>query len=184
MREKYIVLILIILLVAVGFFMLTASMISKNTSNIGQLDNKIKVSQEKLNSARIMDEQLSQFALIIDNSLTRKPSFSFDEVNQFKTSIGELAHHRRITINKLSDANKFSLPGLIETTYNMELEATFVQMGQFVSDLEALDHIIKIHALDITPAQISDKDKSKLANTESRYRVTIELSIFKVKKEA
>lgn len=184
MREKYIVLILVIILVAIGFFMLASNMVRKNTDEVRELDNKIKVSQEKLNSARILDEQLSQFALIIDNSLTRKPSFTFDEVNQFKTRIGELAHQRRITINKLSDANKFSLPGLIETTYNMELEATFIQMGQFVSDLEAQDHIIKIHALDITPAQVSDKNKAALANTESRYRVTIELSIFKVKKEA
>lgn len=184
MREKYIALILVIVLAAVGFFTLTANMVRTKTEQVRVLDNKIKVSQEKLNSARILDEQLSQFALIIDNSLTRKPSFSFDEVNEFKTRIGELAHQRRITINKLSDANKFSLPGLIETTYNMELEATFVQMGQFVSDLEAQDHIIKIHALDITPAQVSDKDKAALANTDSRYRVTIELSVFKVKKEA
>jgi Tfp pilus assembly protein PilO len=65
-----------------------------------------------------------------------------------------MAHQRQISINKMSDTNKFSLPNLIETTYNLELEASYVQIGQFISDLEAQDNIIKIHALDISPAQV------------------------------
>jgi Tfp pilus assembly protein PilO len=73
------------------------------------------------------------------------------------------------------------LPNLIETTYNLELEATYVQIGQFISDLESQDNIIKIQTLDISPAQVTDET---VANAESRYRVILELSIFKVKKEA
>jgi Tfp pilus assembly protein PilO len=93
-----------------------------------------------------------------------------------------MANNNRITINKLSDANKFAIPGLVETTYNMELEGTYVQMGQFIADLEALDNIIKIHYIDITPAQTAGKGKD--AGGISRYRITLELSIYKVAKEA
>jgi Tfp pilus assembly protein PilO len=168
-------------LLSVAFFLITTNSLKQNLDQIKQLDSKIKTAQEKLNSARIMDEQLSQFALIIDNSLTKTPSFSFDEINDFKTKIGQLADQRSIQINKLSDSNKFSLPGLIESTYNLELEASFVQIGQFISDLEALDNILKVHALDVSPAQVSDKQEVK-AGAPNRYRVTLELSIFKVKK--
>jgi Tfp pilus assembly protein PilO len=169
------------IVLSVAFFMLTANNVKQNIDKIEQLDSKIKIAQEQLNSARIMDQQLSQFALIIDNSLTKTPGFSFDEINDFKTMIGQLADQRSIQINKLSDSNKFSLPGLIESTYNLELEASFVQIGQFISDLEALDHILKIHALDVSPAQVSDK-QTPVAGAANRYRVTLELSIFKVKK--
>lgn len=182
MRDKYMILVLLIVLIGVAFFTLSANSIKSNKAKIEQLDDKIKTAQEQLNSARIMDEQLSQFALIIDNSLTRTPSFSFDEINAFKTKIGKLADQRNIQLNKLSDSNKFSLPGLIETTYTLELEASYVQIGQFISDLEALDNILKIHALDISPTQISDKEV-RAANAPNRYRMTLELSIFKVKKE-
>ncbi len=181
MREKYIIFVLMMIVLSVVFFMLTSSNVKHNIDKIEQLDSKIKTAQEQLNSARIMDQQLSQFALIIDNSLTKTPSFTFDEINDFKTMIGQLADQRSIQINKLSDSNKFSLPGLIETTYNLELEASYVQIGQFISDLEALDHILKIHALDVSPAQISDK-QTPAAGAANRYRVTLELSIFKVKK--
>jgi Tfp pilus assembly protein PilO len=93
-----------------------------------------------------------------------------------------LADQRNIQINKLSDSNKFSLPGLIETTYTLELEASYVQIGQFISDLESLDNILKIHALDISPTQVSDKEVTA-PGAPNRYRMTIEFSVFKVKKE-
>lgn len=184
MREKYIVFILLMVLIAVLFYTASSSNLNSSIRKINEYDNKIKVAQEKLNSARIMDEQLSQFSLIIDNSLSRSGGFTFDEINAFKKHIGELAHERKIAINKLSDSNKFSLPGLLETTYNLELEATFVQMGQFLSDLEALDNIIKIHAIDITPAQTEDSNRKTVDTAVSKYRIMLELSIFKVKKEA
>ena len=184
MREKYIVFILLMVLIAVLIFTSSVNNLNSNLKKIKDYDNKIKVAQEKLNSARIMDEQLSQFSLIIDNSLSKSGGFTFDEINAFKKRIGELAHERKITINKLSDSNKFSLPGLIESTYNLELEASFVQMGQFLSDLEAQDNIIKIHAIDITPAQAQESKLKTVDTAVSRYRIMIELSIFKVKKEA
>jgi Tfp pilus assembly protein PilO len=181
MRDRYLVFILVMLVATVAFFMLSASSLDENLRQIRSLDEQIKTSQEQLNSARILDQELSQFARIIDNSLSRESRFSFDEINDFKTKIGEMAHQRKIAINKMSDTNKWSLPNLIETTYNLELEATFVQIGQFISDLEAQDNIIKIQTLDISPTQVTEEQGP---NVDSRYRVILELSIFKVKKEA
>jgi Tfp pilus assembly protein PilO len=161
--------------------MLSSETLNKNIAQVQNLDSQIKSSQEKLNSARIMDQELSQFAMIIDNSLSKENKFSFDEINAFKTGIGQMAHERQISITKLSDTSKWSLPNLIEITFNMELEATYRQIGQFISDLESQDFIIKIQNLDISPIQSSDEEI--MANAESRYRVLLEISVFKVKKE-
>lgn len=182
MKQRYTILVLLMLLIAVLFFVLTGNNVKNKRDKITDLDNKIKTTQEKLNSARIMDQQLSQFALIIDNSLTKSPSFSFDEINAFKTEIGKLADQRSITINKLSDANKFSLKGLIETTFTVEMEATYIQLGQFISDLESLDNILKIHSFDISPIQNTGQDKDQKVGP-NRYKMSLEMSIFKVKKE-
>lgn len=183
MRDKYLIFIILMLVMTIAFFMLTADTLDKNLRQIDQLDDQIKTTQEQLNSARIMDQELSQFARIIDNSLSRTSQFTFDEINAFKTKIGEIAHERKISINKLSDTNKWTLPNLVETTFNLELEATYIQIGQFISDLETQDNIIKIQTLDISPAQVKD-DQEVGPNIPSRYRVLLELSIFKVRKEA
>lgn len=183
MRERYYILILVVILSAVIFMTIGGNSLKRNLSKIESYDNKIKTAQEKLNSARLLDEQLSQFSLVIDNSLTKAQSFSFDEINEFKTYIGDMANQSAISINRLSDSNKFSTPGLIETTLNMELEATYVQAGQFISALESMDHLVKIHALDISPAQLVTKKDATVATGPNRYKVTVEMSIFKVKKE-
>jgi Tfp pilus assembly protein PilO len=182
MKERYLILILIMLGAAVAFYMLSAESLESNIAQINNLDNQIKVSQEKLNSARILDQELSQFAMIIDNSLSTSRQFSIDEINEIKVSIGKMAHERQISINKLSDTSKWSLPNLIENTFNLELEATYVQIGQFISDLESQDNIIKVQSLDISPAQSSNQNEAS-PNAPSRYRVLLELSIFKVRRE-
>ncbi len=182
MRDRYLILILVMLVATVAFIMLTASTLDGNLRKISDHDERIKTTQEQLNSARIMDQELSQFARIIDNSLTHTSQFTFDEINEFKTVIGDMAHERQIAINKMSDTNKWSQQNLIETTFNLELEATYVQIGRFISDLESQDNIIKVQTLDISPAQVTDEERA--ANAASRYRVLLELSIFKVRKEA
>lgn len=185
MREKYLVLILLMILSAVIFFTVSERIIETKINRIDDFDNRIKTAQEKLNSAQIQDQQLKQFELVINNSLTQKTGFSVDEINEFKGQIGDLIHRRRISLLKLSDAPKYTLPNLIENTYVIEMEATFIQMGQFISDLEALDNIVKVQAIDVRPTQ--DTDTRKRAETvaaESRYRIVLELSVFKVKQEA
>jgi hypothetical protein len=55
-------------------------------------------------------------------------------------------------------------------------------MGRFLSQLESLDHIVKINQLEVKP--VYDRSKQQLEGSETIYTVTIELSVFKVLKEA
>ena len=94
MREKYLVFILLMILVTVLIFTASANNLNNGLKKVKDYDNQIKTAQERLNSARIMDEKLSQFSLIIDNSLSKSGKFTFEEINDFKRHIGELAHDR------------------------------------------------------------------------------------------
>ena len=185
MKEKYFVMILAMVLIAVLFFMVSTRMINSKLNQIEQYDKKIKTAQEKLNSARIMDQQLSQFALIIDNSLTKKKSFSIEEVNNFIKKLGDLADQNKIALIRLTDKEVFSSSKLVERSFILELNSTYVQLGQFLGDIEALDNIVKVNAIDVTPSTDNlNKDKKKTGLQESRYKVILELSVLKVFKEA
>lgn len=184
MREKYLAFILGMILISVLFFMLVGNSLKKNISEVDSYDKKIKTTLEKLNSAMIMDEQLSQFREILDNSLTKDNRFSVDELNSFQRQIERLRDQNQMKLVKISDSNKFAEAGMIETTYNIELQGTFRQMGQFISELEAQNHIIKIQYLDVSPVQATEKTAGNSPNAENIYRITMEISIFKVKKEA
>ncbi|MBW6514289.1 MAG: type 4a pilus biogenesis protein PilO [Candidatus Syntrophosphaera sp.] len=183
MKEKYLILILVMILITVLFFWIASNSITKNVAEINKYDRNIKSTLEKLNSALIMDEQLREFSQIIDNSLTTGSNFTIDELNEFQKEIEKIRDDNKLKLIKISDSNKFAEAGMIETTYNLELQGTFQQMGQFISAIEALNHIIKIQYLDISPTQASDRNVTD-PNAPNQYRITMELSIFKVKKEA
>ena len=181
MKEKYLVFILAMVLISVMFFMLDSNSLKKNLAEVDNYDKKIKTTLEKLNSAMIMDQQLREFREIIDNSLTYENKFSVEELNEFQLVLDRIREDNKMKMEKISDSNKFSPAGMIETTYNLELQGTFRQMGQFISELEGLNHIIKFNYLDVSPIPTSE---SAGPGGENNYRVSMEITVFKVKKEA
>jgi Tfp pilus assembly protein PilO len=189
MKQKYLIMSLVMILLAVIFFMVSGSLIGKKVTQASELDNKIKSAQEKLNSAKIMNQQLSQFALIIDNSLTKQKSFSPQEVNAFVKNLADLADQNQIAVLAIYPKEIQSKLNLVEQQYILELNTTYVQLGQFLSNLEALDNIVKIITLDVMPLMDSNTGQSKtntkttVAPQTARYKVALELSVFKVQKE-
>jgi Tfp pilus assembly protein PilO len=191
MKQKYLIFSVIMLIIAVVFFVISGSLIGKKMSKIESLDKQIKSAQEKLNSAKILDQQLSQFALIIDNSLTREKIFSPVEINAFVKNLADLADQNHIGVLAIYPKEIQSSLNLVEQQYIMELNTTYVQLGQFLSNLEALDNIVKINTLDVMPlteAESSRQSKTKdivaAAPRIARYKVALELSVFKVQREA
>jgi Tfp pilus assembly protein PilO len=190
MKQKYLIFSLAMVLVAVLFFVISGSMIGGKVSKIDDLDNKIKIAQEKLNSAKVMDQQLSQFSIIIENSLTTQKTFSPMEINSFVKNLANLADQNKIGVLAIYPKEIQSKVNVVEQQYIMELNTTYVQLGQFLGNIEAIDNIVKINTLDIMPLTETDSSKKKTAETVNtgpriaRYKVSLELSVFKVQKES
>ncbi len=189
MKQKYLILALVMILFGVLFFLISGSLIGKKISQVSELDKKIKIAQEKLNSAKIMNQQLSQFTLIIDNSLTKQKTFNPGEVNNFVKNLADLADQNKIAVLAIYPKEVQSSLNLVEQQYILELNTSYIQLGQFLSNLEALDNIVKINTLDVTPLSETEsgqnKNKTKVATGAkvARYKVALELSVFKVQKE-
>ncbi|HOD17642.1 MAG TPA: type 4a pilus biogenesis protein PilO [Candidatus Cloacimonadota bacterium] len=189
MKQRYIIFEIGMVVVAILFFVLSNSMIGNKLKKIDSLDHKIKIAQEKLNSAKIMNQQLSQFSLIIDNSLTKEKSFSAQEINAFVKSLADLADQNQIGVLAIYPKEVQTGLNLVEQQYIMELNSTYVELGQFLANLEAMDHIVKINTLDVMPLMESEATTKTKTGTLSapkvaRYKVALELSVFKVVKEA
>jgi archaellum biogenesis ATPase FlaH len=175
-------------IIAVVFFLMSSSLISKKISTASSLDKKIKIAQEQLNSAKVMNQQLSQFALIIDNSLTKQKAFNPSEVNTFVKNLADLADQNKIAVLAIYPKEVQSSLNLVEQQYIMELNTSYVELGQFLSNLEALDNIVKINTLDVMPLTTTETGPTSKTSTttgprSARYKVAIELSVFKVQKE-
>ncbi|MBN2461639.1 MAG: type 4a pilus biogenesis protein PilO [Candidatus Cloacimonetes bacterium] len=184
-KHKYLILACVMILVTLCFFYFTGSMISNKIKEINRVDNKIRVEQEKLNSAKVLNEQLQEVSKVIVNSITKDRSYSSEETNAFIKKLADLADRYKIAVNTLVPKEIDSYGSkYIEHLYTMELDCTFIQMGQFLSDLESFDNIIKIKTLDVRPLSQDKKNVAVDLEQETRYKVTLELSTFKIVKEA
>ena len=183
-KQKYLILLCGMILVALCFFYFTSNMISEKQDKIRRYDRRIKVEQEKLNSAKVLNEQLQHVSLVIKNSMSDERNYSSEEANAFVKELADLADKYKITVNSLVPKFLTTIGShYAEQLYTLELNSTFIQMGQFLSDLESFDYIIRIKTLDVRP--LSQDNKQLITQeTETRYKVTLELSTFKIVKEA
>jgi len=181
MKNKYMILLLIIIVVGAGFFYIGNEVISKKVRKINAYDKKIKEEQEKLNSAKVLNEQLSEVSKVILASITDKREYSPEEINAFVKRLADLADKYEITVNAVvpkvvSGLNRH----YVEQQYTLEINCTFVQLGKFLTELEGFDNIMEINTLTVNP--IPTENSSEL--TDTRYRVSILLTTVKIVKEA
>ena len=184
MREKYLILFCVMILTALCFFYFSTNNIKAKSKKIIAYDKRIKIEQEKLNSAKVLNEQLQEVSKVIFKSMTKKAEFTPDEVNSFIKKLADLADRYEIAVlsiypKVISTTKKH----LIEQQYTLSLSCTYVQMGQFLSKLESFDHIINVKTLDVNPLKEDKKEGSDETGNVTRYKVTLELSTYKIIKE-
>lgn len=185
MKQKYLALFCIMVLTMISFYYFSSRSINKTMELIRRYDNTIRRDQDKLNSAKILNEQLQEVSKVITQSLSTTSEFTPEETNEFVKKLATLADRYQIAVESIfpkviSTSSRY----LLEQQYTMIISCTFVQMGQFLSELESLDNIIKVKTLTVNPIRMDRKVGAAIEQHQTRYQVTIELSTFKIVKEA
>jgi Tfp pilus assembly protein PilO len=185
MKQKYLILLAFIVIISMVFIYFSSQMINAKIHDIKKLDRKIKKEQEKLNSAKVLNEQLQQVSKVILNSMTKSKSFNPEDVNMFVKKLADLADQYKIAVHSLTpkplDSDR---KNMIQHLFSLEINSTFVQFGQFLSDLESFDNIIKVKTLDVRPVTAKSKGSEELEDQETKYKITLELLVYKIVKEA
>ena len=116
--------------------------------------------------------------------MTDQGEFSSEEVNTFIKKLTDMADKYKIAVHSISPKVVSTTSNyLVEQQYTLILNCTFVEMGQFLSEMESFDNIIKIKTLDITPLKKDKKGDNGDTEIATRYKVTLELSTLKIIKE-
>jgi Tfp pilus assembly protein PilO len=185
LKQKYTILMLLSILLTVVLIMWGDNLTKSRIKRIKKIDKKIKAQQEKLNSAKVLNNQLQQVSKVIKNSITTEEHFSAEEVNDFVEQLAQIADEYKIAVAGVIPKETFTNSNrtLLEEKYSLELQSTYVQLGMFLSRLESLDHILKVKTLDVRPAS-ANNDVVLDNSNETLYRVILELVCNKIKKEA
>ncbi|MCD4829541.1 MAG: hypothetical protein K8R90_08970 [Candidatus Cloacimonetes bacterium] len=192
-KEKYLIVLLGIILLSFVFFYTGNLMIKGQIKDIKKFDRRIGKAIDRLNSAQVLNRELSGVSRVIRNSITDSETEKFpaEDINAFVNQLGNFADTLKIPVVSLSPKESYSPGKVMEHQFTIVFECTYVQLGQFVTKLERSDMIIRINTFDVLPIR---EDKKLLAQAEAeaageveeiatRYRVTLDLSTFKVRKE-
>ena len=183
-KQRYLLLLFVMILSTICFFYFSTNSVKAKIVKIDKYDEAIKEEQEKLNSAKVINDQLQEVSKVIMLSMTNEKEFAIEDVNAFVRQLANLADKYKISIDSLSPKVVSSDKShLVEQKYTLSVVCTFIQMGQFLSELESFDHIIKLNTLDVRPVK-EDKTKTFDEIIDTRYKVTFELSVFMIIKEA
>lgn len=181
MKNKYLILFLLIAITTTAFFYFGNISIDTKGRKIKAYDKRIKEEQEKLNSAKVLNNQLAEVSKVIIGSITKERTYSAEEINGFVKKIATLADKYEITVNGIVPKVVTSTSrSFVRQQYTLELNCTFVQMGNFLAELESFDNIMEVNSLNVSP--VATKENVVLADT--RYRVTMLLTTVKIFKEA
>ncbi|MBW6515487.1 MAG: type 4a pilus biogenesis protein PilO [Candidatus Cloacimonetes bacterium] len=183
MKQRYLILLGAIVIVTFLFIYSANAMINNKTRDIRRIDAQIRRAQERLNSAKVMDEQLSQVSRVIDNTLISEQSFSPEEINAFVRTLAELADRNQIAVFSLIPRSAHSPANLVEHQFVMDIMCTYVQLGRFLTRIESLDYIVKVNTLDVKPVRSGVTELEVDGELVTQYRVIVELSVFKIVKE-
>jgi len=184
MKEKYLILLSLILIFSFGFHYLSQKIIKEKNLRIEKLDGDIKKIQEKLNSAKVLNEQLKEVSKVINNTISKEKDFSSGEINAVIKNLADLANMYKIAVNSMFPKVVYSQGKILEQEYVMDVTCTYIQLGQIISSMESSDNIIKIKTIDVRPIKSDDKTSKEDLEQTTRYKVVIELSTFKIVKEA
>ena len=183
MKQRYLLLLFVMILSTICFFYFSTNSVKTKIDKIDEYDEAIKEEQEKLNSAKVLNEQLQEVSKVIMQSMTTEKEFAIEEVNAFVKKLADLADKYKIAIDSVFPKVVSSERSyLIEQEYTITVACTFIQMGQFLSELESFDHIIKVNTLDVRPMK-EDVGKTSDEILDTRYKVTFELAVFMIIKE-
>ncbi len=195
MKERYLVLLFLIAASTVFYFYYASTMISEKAKEIKKLDKRIEKQQEQLNSAEVLNKELSGVSRVIRNIMVDDEiiEFNSDEINQFAKTLAAFADSLAIPIESLTPKEVFSPGKVLQHQFTITLDCTYVQLGKYITKLEKSDQIIKVGLIDVKPKRIDEKAKrlkAELGEEASdeedvtRYIVTLDLTTFKIRKEA
>jgi len=143
MKEKYIILLIVILAFSLGFVYTTNKVITAKHKTIRQFDRKIKKVQEKLNSARVLNNQLKNVSKVLINSITEIDEFSFEEINSFIEYLGLITDTDKIPISAISHRAIASESNLIQHQYTLAIDCDYSHTRYLVTIDLSIFKIVK-----------------------------------------
>ena len=177
MKKNYYMLAMV-LIFGLGAYIHFTFVYSQQPRKINRLKSEIRTLNEKLISAQILARELDLVAKLIDQNLalSAKDSLAEDASMPFLNDITQIMDDLDIKLLKLDPGNKVNMKEYIKSPYNMTIECTYEELGQFINRLEKSDRLVTVEGFEVDNAIRKIRDLKNKRIKAGAHEMVISIS--------
>ncbi|NUO18726.1 type 4a pilus biogenesis protein PilO [bacterium] len=169
---------LILLIVVAGSFYYYLKFVYKPKPGIvRELDEEIRVENEKLIAAQIIANELQQVTRLIEGNLaqSQRDSLAEDASLPFMNQVTDILRAYNIDLKSIEPGRRRNYNTYIATPYNLEVNTSYKSLVNFLNDVEKSNRLVTVDKFELSSQVKQVQAMAKNGLTDKRPMM-IELS--------
>ncbi|MBM3324606.1 MAG: hypothetical protein FJY66_02960 [Calditrichaeota bacterium] len=135
-----------------------------------QLDKAIRLENEKLIAAQIIERELQQVTRLIEGNLalSLQDSLAEDASMPFMNYITDLLQEMRVRLIRIEPGQRVNMADYIKTPYLLEVETSYANMVNFLNRLEKSDRLVTIESFELSNSVKRSEESMKRGVMDER----------------
>ncbi|MBK6910653.1 MAG: type 4a pilus biogenesis protein PilO [bacterium] len=175
--RKIIVALIMLLVVAGGFYYYLQFTFKDKPTIVRELDEQIKVENEKLIAAQIIANELKQVTRLIEGNLaqSQRDSLAEDASLPFMNQLTDILRNHQIDLKLIEPGRRKNLNTYVATPYTVEVLTSYRSLVSFLNDVEKSNRLVTVDKFELTSQVKQVQAQAKQGLTDKRPMM-IELS--------
>ncbi|MCB1059153.1 MAG: type 4a pilus biogenesis protein PilO [Calditrichaeota bacterium] len=176
MRKAIIALILLVI-AAGGFYYYLKFVYKPKPGIVRELDEEIRVENEKLIAAQIIANELQQVTRLIEGNLaqSQRDSLAEDASLPFMNQVTDILRDHDIDLKTIEPGRRRNYSTYLATPYNMEVYTSYKSLVNFLNDVEKSNRLVTVDKFELSSQVKQVQAMAKNGLTDKRPMM-IELS--------
>jgi Tfp pilus assembly protein PilO len=169
---------LILLIIAAGGFYYYLKLVYKPKPGIVRdLDEEIRVENEKLIAAQIIANELQQVTRLIEGNLaqSQRDSLAEDASLPFMNQVTDILRDKGIDLKSIEPGRRRNYNTYIATPYSLDIYTSYKSLVSFLNDMEKSNRLVTVDKFELTSQVKQVQAMAKTGLTDKRP-MSIDLS--------
>lgn len=175
--RKAIAALILLIVVAGGFYYYLKVVYKTKPGIVRELDEEIRIENEKLIAAQIIASELQQVTRLIEGNLaqSQRDSLAEDASLPFMNQITDIMRDHNIDLKTIEPGRRRNYNTYLATPYNLELYTSYKSLVNFLNDVEKSNRLVTVDKFELSSQVKQVQAMAKNGLTDKRPMM-IELS--------
>jgi len=176
--RKIVVALIMLLVVAGGFYYFLQFTYKSKPGIVRELDEQIKVENEKLIAAQIIANELKQVTRLIEGNLaqSQRDSLAEDASLPFMNQLTDILRAHNIDLRTIEPGRRRNMNTYVATPYTVEVNTSYKSLVNFLNDVEKSNRLVTLDKFELTSQVKQVQAMAKQQGLSDKRPMMLEMS--------